>query len=59
LGEDQAPTTAKAAAIEEPIAKISAGAILSKNLSKLARDMTHTFEFEPRGSGMRFLFEQR
>ena len=36
----------KAATTEEPIAKISAGAIRSK---KFAIDMTHTFELEPSG----------
>ena len=44
-------TTANAAAREEPMTRIRAGARRSKNRSKLARDMTHTFEFEPRGGG--------
>src|SRR5437899_6869252 len=55
---DQPPTTAKAAATDEPMARISAGAIWSKNRSKRERDITHTFELElpsfpwnTRGSG--------
>jgi hypothetical protein len=58
LGElgDQPTAETKAATTDEPMVKIRAGAIRSKNL---ARDMTHTFELEPPPSLLKPLEERR
>ena len=45
------PAVAKAPAAVRPRNSRKAGARRSKRRSKFARDMTHTFQFEPQGSG--------
>src|ERR1044071_2628743 len=52
-GEAQmpSPAVANAPAAVRPRNSRNAGARRSKSRSKFARDMTHTFQFEPQGSG--------
>ena len=60
--EDQMLTAATAAVTQRPRPTMRAGTTRSRNRSNLekpARDMTHTFEFEPRGERGVLLFEQR